>query len=279
MGSSGGSKSGSSTIRYAPYVESAHRAFLTRTNTYVSSLINASPYADFTELDVDDGFFGVGYTLASFPALYDVFGKFMAGLDVEALWRQIYNATVGGSEVQDLVIAERDLLDDDIEETTLPRFQLGMRNVNAVQTSSFVIGKSLIEAAKIKQLAKTDAEFRYKLIPVAAERWKAHLGWNESTVKLYAELLKLFVAAKMDMDNHNFELLQKDVLWPFTVLDFQKANLGALQGAVSTATGGGSSTTQKHIGGALSGAGMGFVVGGLPGAAVGGALGLASSFF
>lgn len=279
MGSSGGSKSGSSTIRYAPYVELAHKAFLNRTDTYVSSLIDASPYADFTELDVDDGFFGVGYTLASFPALYDVFGKFMSGLDVEALWRQIYNATVDGSEVQNLVIAERDLLDDDIEETTLPRFQLGMRNVNAVQTSSFVIGKSLIEAAKIKQLAKTDAEFRYKLIPVAAERWKTHLGWNESTVKLYAELLKLFVSAKMDVDNHNFELLQKDVLWPFTVLDFQKANLGALQGAVSTATSGGSSTTQKAIGGALGGAGMGFVVGGLPGAAVGGVLGLASSFF
>jgi len=33
---------------------------------------------------------------------------------------------------------------------------------------------------------------------------------------------------------HNYEILAKDKLWPFTVLDFQKANIGALQGAVTT---------------------------------------------
>jgi hypothetical protein len=281
MGSSGGSSKGSSTVRYAPYIETEHRLFLAHTKAYVSLLINKSPYAGFTELDVDDGFFGVGYTLTSFPALYDLYGKFMAGLDVEALWRQVYNATVEGPEVNDMVSAESALLDDEIEETSLPRFQLGMRNVNAVHTSSFVIGKALIESAKVKQLAKTDSELRYKMVSVAADRWKTHLAWNESVTKFYPELLKLFVSAKMDVDSHNYELKAKNALWPFTVLDFHKANLGALQGAVSTASGSGSSTTQKAIGGALSGAGMGFAVtGGNPlGALAGGVLGLASGLF
>lgn len=279
MGSSGGSSKGSSTIRYAPYVETAHRLFLAQTKAYVASLLNKSPYAGFTELDVDDGFFGVGYTLTSFPALYDVYGKFMAGLDVEALWRQVYNATVGGPEVNDMVSAESALLDDEIEETSLPRFQLGMRNVNAVHTSSFVIGKALIESAKVKQLAKTDSELRYKMVSVAADRWKTHLAWNESVTKFYPELLKLFVSAKMDVDSHNYEFKAKNALWPFTVLDFHKANLGALQGAVSTATGSGSSTTQKAIGGALSGAGMGYMLGGPIGAVAGGVIGLASGLF
>ena len=285
MGSSGGSSKGSSTVRYAPYIETEHKAFLTQTNAYVDLLINDSPYADFTELDVDDGFFGVGYTLTSFPALYDLYGKFMAGLDVEALWRQVYNATVGGPEVNDMVSAESALLDDEIEETSLPRFQLGMRNVNAVHTSSFVIGKALIESAKIKQLAKTDSELRYKMVSVAADRWKTHLAWNESVTKFYPELLKLFVSAKMDIDVHNYELKKQNALWPFTVLDFHKANLGALQGAISTASGSGSSTTQKAIGGALSGAGMGFAlasgtaVGGPMGALAGGVIGLASGLF
>jgi len=282
MGSSGGGGGGgTSTVRYAPYIETEHKAFLTQTNAYVDLLIDDSPYADFTDLDVDDGFFGVGYTLTSFPALYDLYGKFMAGLDVEALWRQVYNATVEGPEVNDMVSAESALLDDEIEETSLPRFQLGMRNVNAVHTSSFVIGKALIESAKIKQLAKTDSELRYKMVSVAADRWKTHLAWNESVTKFYPELLKLFVSAKMDVDVHNYELKSKNALWPFTVLDFHKANLGALQGAVSTASGIGSSTTQKAIGGALSGAGMGFAVtGGNPlGAVAGGVLGLASGLF
>ncbi len=280
MGSSGGSSSGgTSTVRYAPYIETEHKAFLTQTNAYVDLLIDDSPYADFTDLDVDDGFFGVGYTLTSFPALYDLYGKFMAGLDVEALWRQVYTATVEGSEVNDMVSAESALLDDEIEETSLPRFQLGMRNVNAVHTSSFVIGKALIESAKVKQLAKTDSELRYKMVSVAADRWKTHLAWNESVTKFYPELLKLFVSAKMDVDNHNYEFKKQDALWPFTILDFHKANLGALQGAVSTASGSGTSKTQSAIGGALSGAGMGFAIGGWAGAAVGGVLGLASGLF
>jgi len=272
MGSSGGGGGGTSTVRYAPYVESAHKTFLDRTTTYVTALIDDSPYADYEPIEVDDGFFGVGYTLTSFPSLYDLYGKFMAGLDVEALWRQIFNSTVNGSEVSTLIAKESDLLDDEIEETSLPRFQLGMRTVNAVHTSSFVIGKALIESAKVKQLAKTDAELRYKLIPVAAERWKTHLGWNQEVSKFYAEMLKLFVSAKMDVTGHNYEILAKDKLWPFTVLDFQKANIGALQGAVTTASGSGASTTQKVIGGALSGAGLGMAAGLGPAGAIGGAV-------
>ena len=284
MGSSGGSHSTSaqaSIIRYAPYVETRHKDFLLSVYNYRVATANDDPFEGYVDVEVENAFFGSGYTISNFPALYDMYGKFMAGLDVEALWRQVYNATVEGPEVNDMVSAESALLDDEIEETSLPRFQLGMRNVNAVHTSSFVIGKALIESAKVKQLAKTDSELRYKMVSVAADRWKTHLAWNESVTKFYPELLKLFVSAKMDVDNHNYEFKKQDALWPFTILDFHKANLGALQGAVSTASGSGSSTTQKAIGGALSGAGMGFAVtGGNPlGALAGGVLGLASGLF
>ena len=91
--------------------------------------------------------------------------------------------------------------------------------------------------------------------------------------------MKLYFTAAMDLDNHNMEVSTKNKLWPFTVLEYNRAALGALQGAMNTNTDvGGASKTQKAIGGALAGAAGGYMVGGPWGAAIGGVLGAASAF-
>ena len=278
MGSSGGG-SGDGTVRYAPYIEARHEIFLGQSQTIYGDSIrvpSASPYKDYTDIEVNDAFFGSGYTIASFPSLYDMYGKFMAGLDIEALWDQMYSSTINNSEVTDLVSAESSLMDDEIEEKILPRFQLGMRDINAVMTSSYIVGKSLIESAKVKAVEKFSAELKYRLIPIAQDRWTKHLAWNEGVIKNYIEVIKTFYVVKSDIDEQNYKMHARDVLWPFTVLDFEKANLGALQGAINTsgsaATG---STASKALGGALSGAATGAMLsGGNPvGAGIGGVVG------
>jgi hypothetical protein len=290
MGSSGGGGGGGgdsrNEVRYAPYIENYHSAFLAQTASSRTLALTDSPYEDFTDVEVDDAFFGAGYTIASFPSLYDMYGKFMAGLDIEALWDQMYSSTINNSEVTDLVSAESSLMDDEIEEKILPRFQLGMRDINAVMTSSYIVGKSLIESAKVKTVEKFSAELKYRMIPIAQDRWAKHLAWNEGVIKNYIEVMKTFYVVKSDIDEQNYKMHARDVLWPFTVLDFEKANLGAMQGAVNTsgseATG---STASKALGGALSGAasgamigsavpGIGTAVGAGAGALVGGLAGL-----
>ena len=51
----------------------------------------------------------------------------MAGLDIEALWTQEYNDTINSPVVSNLIAAEGALIDDEIETTSLPRLQTGMR--------------------------------------------------------------------------------------------------------------------------------------------------------
>jgi len=140
-----------------------------------------------------------------------------------------------------------------------------------------VVGKAMIEDTKVKLIEKFSAELKYRMIPVAVDRWKTHLEWNKNVVMTYAEIMKLFFSAKMDVDDYNYSMLVKHDLWPFTVLDYERACLGALQGATTTNKDvAGSSRAQKAIGGALSGAAMGAQVGGGYGAIVGGVLGLAA---
>lgn len=293
MGKSGGGGGGgggdyTTTVRYAPYVETKHSAFLDAVDAArIAAIAAGSPYTTYTEPELEDAFFGAGYTLASFPTLYDMFGKFMAGLDIEVLWEQIFGDTVNNPEVGTLVAAEGAMLDDDIELNLLPRFQTGMRDMNAVMTSSFVVGKAIIEDARVKSINKFSAELRYKLIPVAHERWAAHLNWNNGVLKMYAELLKFYYAAKHDVDEQSFSMKARTALWPFTVLEYERAALGAMQGATTMNKDvAGGSTAQNVIGGALGGAAAGALigaeigaVGGPMGAAIGGVLGGLAGLF
>jgi len=283
MGSGGGGNSGGgdsqTTIRYAPYVESHHTTFLDTVASHVSATVGVSPFASYTDIDVDDAFFGAGYLISSFPSLYDMYGKFMAGLDIEVLWDQIFDSTIDGTVTKNLVTAEAALMDDDIDINVIPRLQIGMRDTNAIMGSSYVIGRAIVEDARVKALSKFSADLKYRLIPVAASRWSTHLEWNKGVVGVYAEIMKLYYSTIIDVDEKNYSMAAKDKLWPFTVLDFERAALGALQGATNSKTDvAGASTAAKVIGGALSGAAMGAMVGSSFNTAANTATGTAASY-
>lgn len=286
MGGKGGGGGGGGdyvvTARYAPYVEAKHSAFLDEVQAQrIVAIAGGSPYLTYEDVEVEEAFFGAGYTISSFPSLYDMYGKFIAGLDIEVLWEQSFQDTVNSPAIRALVSAEAELLDDDIEANILPRFQTGMRDIGAVMSSSYIVGKAIIEDARAKALAKFDAELRYRLVPVAQDRWSKHLDWNQQTIRMYAELMKLYYSARHDVDEMNFQMKARNALWPFTVLEYERAAIGALQGATTTSrSSAGSSGSQNVIGGALSGAAAGALIGSvvpgvgtLMGAAVGGVLG------
>lgn len=284
MGSSGGSSSSGGTninyIRYAPYIEDHHKTFLDNISSEVSQAIVQSPHEGLEDFTIDEGFLGAGYLLSDFPALYDMFGKFMAGLDIDVLADQMLESAVGNETINNLVAAEAAILDDHVSTKILPKFLTGMRDINAVSSSSFVIGKANIAESQTKAIEKYSSELRYRMIPIATDRWRAHLDWNKDVIRGYSDLLKFYLAARIDTRDQNQRYKVKDALWPFTILDFQRAALGALQGASnskSSVEGDEPSQLMAALGGGLSGAaaGAGF---GVPGAIVGGVLGVASSF-
>lgn len=284
MGSSGGSSSGgdsTTTIRYAPYIESRHQVFLTDTYTYRQSVISNNPYTNYADIPVDAGFFGAGYVLASFPALFDIYGKFVAGVDIDALWDELLAEAAGSSAADAFVTAESTLLDDELDSSILPKFMTGMRDLNATMSSTFINGKALLIDTKQKQVARFSAELKWKLLGVAQERYKAHLAWNMEVVNQYSNLFKTYFSIKEPIVRTNYDFAVKNALWPLDVLDYERANLGALQAAskATTNTSSGGSSMTSVIGGVAGGAAMGGMVAGPWGAAVGGVLGGVASLF
>ena len=270
------------TTRFADYIEDHHKVFLDIMAEKAHAIMDLSPFSDFTNVEVEVGFFGSGYVLSSFPSLYDMYGKFMAGLDVEYLFNQAFEGTTDGAIVHGLISEQASELSYDLENDIIPRYEVGMRDINAVMSGTFVIGKAMLETKRMKELSKFSAELRYKMIPVAVERWKTHLDWNKQVTATYMDILKLYIDSALAVDSHNYEMHAKDSLWPFTVLDYERVALGCLTGATkSTQDVAGASSTKagRAIGGAMVGAAAGMQVGGPIGAGIGGILGLGAGLF
>lgn len=280
MGSSIGGGGGDQeiTVRYPEYVEEHHSTFLDLVAEYRDLLIDDSPYVDYDGIDYSDGFFGSGYVMANFPSLYDMYGKFMAGLDIEVLFTQILDDSINNTAIDNRVSAHAAYLDDDLEYNAWPRVATGMRDINSVIASTFVIAKDELEKNRQKVLSAYDAELRVRMLPVAVQRYGIHLNWNNSVITTYTQMMQLYFATALDINNHEFDIWAKDKIWPFTILEYNRAAIGALTGAQTTKGPDGPSPLARGLGGALSMGAAGWQAGGPLGAGVGAALGLAAAF-
>lgn len=272
MGGGGGGDS-VTTIRYADYIEGKHSAFLSEVARRRALGVADNPYIGLEDLDIDLGFFGPGLAITTYGSLFAKYKAYIEDLDLDALYDKVFNRVVNSQNVKDLIIAEGIRLSDDIESNVYPRFMAGARDLNSVMSSTFVIGKNNLEHERIKALSKYGASLRFSLIGQAGEIWKFQAGWKNDSVQSYAKFLQLYYAGTLDYDSRNVEINAKKRIWPFTILDNERAALGALQGALTTNKDvEGPSKGAKALGGAMAGAAMGSTIGPM-GAIVGGIIG------
>jgi len=306
--SSGGDSSG--TVRYAPYLEAAHGRLLDHegSDEPIISFIDAfnasicqhpgftdeenkdliqSPFSTYESIDVKEGFFGmrvddpsITYKPKNYPGLWDIFGKLMAGADVHDLWAKVYNDVVQGPEIENVVNAQSEMLQDDIDIKIMPKFLGGMRDINSVQATTFIIGKAIIQTSHVKALNDFSTKLRFQAISISNEQWANHLKWNESVVKTMSEMLKLYYSAELDINKANLEYQAKDIMWDINLFENARGIIGAMGGNAATSGANEPSQAQSALGGAISGAVAGYKVSGENpvGALIGGVLGAASSF-
>ena len=233
-GGGGGGGTQKTYVRYAPYVETHHADFLNWILVKRNEALNReNPFKDYSFIEVDAAFFGTGYVLSSFPSLYDMFGKFMAGLDIGIVWKSVFENKLKSSEINADVEAEIKLADEKMVKGAIADFKVSMRNINAVITSSFIIGKAKLEDKRIKTISEIRLNAKVKFLPEIGQEYSARLNWQRGTVIKYAIILKKYFIWKTVTDERNYRFKSKTALWPFTSLKFEQAALGTLRGSVS----------------------------------------------
>ncbi len=235
MGGSGNSNNGDRTVtrQYAPYIESLHSTFLNTVATYRTAVVNDSPFSNYAASEVDTAFFGIGYTINNLSSLYDMFGNHMIGLDVEILWKQLFDDIVNNSEIDEAIAEEMKLVDEEIVNKELANFQVDMRNLNAVSTSSFIIGKAIVESKRIKTFAEISLDARTDNLSDIEKEYTARLNQEKSIVTTYAAIMKAYFIFKPETDDVNTYFGSRGSLWPFNVLAFEGMALGTMQGVAS----------------------------------------------
>jgi len=270
MGGGGGDSE--TTVRYAPYLESVHKELLDHDGSDTPALsmidvynatLNQSPYGlGLPSIStVEASFFGPDYSISSFPALWDMFGRFLGALDVCDLWGFMYENVIHAPEIERAVTAHSAVLSHDIESTVLPRFNAGMRDINSVMASSFVIGRSLIEQERVRDVNKFQADIRIAALAEATKMWISHLDWNKDVIRIYNDMNKQYYLTSMDTTEAHYGHLAKHAMWNMNLFENMRAFLGALGGGTATSSQNEPSKTQKALGGAMAGASMGMMTG------------------
>jgi len=284
MGDTGGGSNQSNgdtsiTRRYAPYIENLHNDFLNNIVERQNIALGKYLYDSYTHLDVDSNFFSIGYTLSSFPSLVEMFGTHMAGLDIEVYWNDSFGKIVKDSNVNEVIEKEIELLDDKTIKENLTKFQLSMRDTNTVTSSSFVVGKAVIEDRRLKSIEAISLNNKVDLFLTEDKNYTVSLNHEKELISTYALLMKGYFISKINTDNSNYKFDTKKVIWPFEAMSFTNAALGTIRGAKSwekvyrRRT---RSTTSKYLSVAsdtVTGAQVGFQIGGWVGAIVGAEIG------
>jgi hypothetical protein len=265
--------------RFAPYIENRHADLINTTAAYRASIIAEYPYADYVDQNFNEVFFGVGYAIADFPSLYDMYGKFMAGFDVESLWNKNFSTATTLEELDEKtrkVIVDKD---ENLIHETLPEFKLKMRELGAVNCSSFIIGKAQIESNRTKILSTISADTKFKMLKEAENKFVKELNWNQDVIKGYSEMMKFYYMTAATVTDANYTFAAKNVLWPMEVLDFERSVFNAMKpglGFPKTYLQRERSTVSKVLSvssDTVTGAFVGGTVGNWPGAIVGGVIG------
>lgn len=293
-GSSGGS---SGAVDFPAYMKTWHGAFLgdasgvtvTVAGALEAAMNGASPYASYVPLSANTIVLGTGKTITDFSAPFALLATYNA-LDFDTILAAYKISDPNGlgsfisnadSTISTLMAAEGVVLENELNQVTIPNFQTGMRDANAIMSSAYLIGEALIRNRKTIELAKNDAALRHESFKLCADLTvkNTQILLDYTTKKILSkrdiattamDFAKIYAGIHIETDDIAVEMAAKDVLFDLKCLQYGGNFLGNISGsAVSTDHGSGNRTAGSIIGGAIGGASMGFMVGGPWGAAIG----------
>jgi len=249
--------------------------------------------------------------ITAYEAVITAFAAILAGISDTADWAALYTqsgtsiVTINGI-TEAIIVADvdafADQLDDEINIKILPRFEAGMRSINAVTSSAFAIGRSNIEGFRNRDVAKHSSTLRinaaFKNVDIETEEVRLRLegssqmlrlmmqriSWEDSYMKTVVEGKRIKIVANKEEMDENIRIDKEDALWDLEVFQYGANLLASISGGTGSVANQ-PSTAQSVIGGALSGAAAGGmiagasegVIGGPAGIVIGGLLGAASA--
>lgn len=285
-GVSGGSVSGQ--VDYPDYIKNFHETFLNVAYTiYQAEATQSSPYSTWVAVDPNHVFGLAGGWYNPTQAMDNV-RSFSFASTLNSIASSIAAFTDG---ITTATNAHAAVLDTRLTSDIIPRYEAGMRDIGAVSSSAFPIGRAVVESTHDAYVADFDAQQRARKLEktwdLAGQFTLATLDQLRIVTALAVEIGRLYVAASHEYSVTAVNMLARDRAWDAEVLQKAANILASVAGtAVKQGDAIGGSSLGGALSGALAGAALGTTVGSaVPGigtglgAAAGGALGLIGGLF
>ena len=294
MASAGGGSS-SGRIDFPDHMKTIHQDWLddTGTDSAESSMVDAmnaalggSPYSTMAAYDPSTSLTAMDTAVGAFNTRVDA-------LDYDGDWEAATDAVVTKADVSVFddtyinadIAAFRALVDDRINNEVLPRFQGGLRDINAVMSSAFVVGEAIIESSANNDVNKYTTELKLKLniqrndfvlkgIESILRNQYAIVELEKNVAHYTIEAQRMRIAALKEKKDTENTILVKNGRWDLETFQYGANLLASIGGGtVVPSAADGPSQGVSAIGGALSGGAVGSAVsGGNPWVTGGGAL-------
>jgi len=285
-------------IEYPSYMQDQHQFWLNGTGSgvatggvalQIANALAANPYTSLTGYDPSTDITAMESALSTYSSA-------VAGLDPHtdydtfstAAAAQVDSVISPDSYILARVTAHAAGLDSEINTKIIPRFNAGMRDINAVQSSTFVIGRAIIELDRNDKVDKFAADMRYQadskradlIHNATAEMIRMYLQsfeYKRVVAALTVDVKRLKIAAQSDYKTETKAIEADEARWPLEVWKYGGNMLAAIGGGTTSSVPMDGSKTARIIGsglsGAIAGAQIGSAISGNSGAGIGAILG------
>ena len=281
-GSSGGGGGGSGVVDYPDYMKTFHEGVLgtgamagETLTAAMAAAYGSSPWAAEVSYDPDTELVDM---IAAPDTLQTMVDLLSSGTGLDTLISSILDEARIDTAVDEYAAD----LDARLASEILPRFEAGMRDINAVSSSAFAIGRALIEENQDRQVAKFSSTVHMKAFSDdAIQVIGLKLQYQQLVSTMIADVNRIKIVAKKEETDTNLKIDEHDALWDLEVFQHGANMLVAIGGGTANPKGKEPSQMQSVLGGAMSGAAAGAMVAPanpILGAIVGGVLGAATGF-
>ena len=278
MGGSGGG-GGAGVVDYPDHMKDTHYDWLSNEGTsllagenvtaIMAAAIGASPFTGETAYDPDTDLDAIDTAVSDFNTLIDNLAHRTDWEDaIDAVLAKIDGDILSDAYLDADIAAFTDLVDDEHYDVVEPRFESGMRDINAVVSSAFVIGKSNLVAKKNRDIAKYSSELRLKMntqrndmitgsVPTMLDMLIKRVSFERDHAALILEAKKIRIIAAKEQTDQDLLISEADARWDLEVFQYGANVLASIGGGTGHPSPAGMSKAQSALGGAMAGAAIG----------------------
>lgn len=273
MYAKGGGGGGAGEVDYPQYMKDFHEDILNNSgnDSMTSSIVDVmntalgnSPFDSVTAFDPSSEMTAMDTATGSLTTLVNLLSS---GNTLDTVIANV----LADSRIDDAVDEFSADLDDRLDSEILPRFEAGMRDINAVVSSAFALGKGVIEASHARQVSKYAADLHMKAFSDDALALIAlKLEYQKAATHYIVDTNRIKIVAQKEEAEANLDIDEADASWDLGVFQHGANMLASIGGGVMTADKKKKNPTASAIGGALTGAVAGATIGSKVGSVGGG---------